>query len=98
LTAYNTVRTDLIGQDDGSLVIYREQDISDDFLDTLRSERLASRNVREREYMKVASVPAAVFDLWHAQGLDPWNMDAREVVARLRKDGLEDFLATTKEV
>lgn len=98
MNAFNTVQTDLIGQDDGSLVILRQQELSDDFLANLRDERLASKNVREREYMKVASIPAAVFDLWQAQGFDPWNMDAREVVARLRRDNLEAFLATSKEV
>jgi len=98
LNAFNTVQTDLIGQDDGSLVILRQQELSDDFLANLRDERLASKNVREREYMKVASIPAAVFDLWCAQGLDPWNMEAKDIVAKLRRDNLEAFLATSKEV
>ncbi|WP_159103508.1 hypothetical protein [Asaia prunellae] len=48
--------------------------------------------------MKVASIPAAVFDLWCAQGYDPWNMEAREIVALLRRDNLEAFLATSKEI
>lgn len=91
------VSTSLVPTSSG-LVIFRSQEIPDDFLDALRSERLASASIREGEHHHVASVPAEVFDLWHAQGLDPFNMTGREIVRRLRHDNLEVFITTAKRV
>ena len=95
---FNDVRTDIRAIDETRLVITRVQDIPDDFLASLKSERLASAAVRAGEHHKVASVPAAVFDLWFAQGLDPYKMTPRQIVSRLKRDNLEAFITTAKRV
>ena len=91
------VRTSFGAQDD-KLVIVREQDIPDDFLDDCRSLRLASAHMREREFHHVASVPAEVFDLWAAQGLEPFKMTPRQIVAKLNSEDLGVFVVTSKNL
>jgi hypothetical protein len=97
MAPYFDVDTQVLPHEQG-LVIAREQELPQAFLDSLKSERLASANMREREYHHVASVPAAVFDNWHARGLDPFNMTPRQIVAQLRKENLDIFVTTAKRV
>lgn len=92
------VRENLHPTEDDAIIIHRQQDISDAFLSNLHSERMASAHLREAEYMHVADVPAAVFDLWHALGYDPWRMEAREIIRLLKRDHLDAFIATSKAV
>lgn len=79
-------------------VYARTQDIPSEFLDGLRDARIASSHVREREFMKVASVPVSLVELWLAQGFDVYREPARAIVRRLREHNLEGFLATSKSV
>jgi hypothetical protein len=76
----------------GELAIRHQQHIPDDLLQSLHSERLAKMHVRAGELNHVASVPEAVFDIWIRQGRDPYNASARDIVAWLRKDGLDAFV------
>ena len=80
------------------LVMFREQEIPSSFLDDCRSLRIASSHMRERELHHVASVPAEVFDLWHVQGLRPYDMTPREIVAKLNADDLGAFVVTAKHL
>ena len=92
------VDTTVAALDADRLVISRVQDIPDEFMESLKSERLAMAAVRLGEHHHVASVPAAVFDMWAAQGLEPYSMTPREIVARLRRDNLEAFITTNRKV
>ena len=74
------------------------QEIPMDFLDSLQSERLASAAVRAGELHRVASVPTAVVEIWLRQGLDIHKMTAREIVAKLHKDGLDAFVTSNKRI
>jgi hypothetical protein len=74
------------------------QEIPRDFLDSLQSERLASAAIRAGELHRVASVPTAVVEIWQRQGLDFHKMTAREIVAKLHKDGLDSFITTNKRI
>lgn len=80
------------------LVIEKYQEIPQTFLDDLRAEKANSKSVREGEYMRVASIPVAVVEHWVATGFDFWNASAKEIVARLKQDHLDDFLTTNKQV
>lgn len=80
------------------LVIEKYQEIPQAFIDDLRAEKANSMSVREGEYMRVASIPVAVIEHWTATGFDFWNASAREIVARLKSDHLDDFLTTNKQV
>jgi hypothetical protein len=82
---------------DGLLTIKR-QEITDDLLDFIRDERHATASMRTRDYHLAASVPTHLVDLWLGQGIPFYEMTAREVVGKLRRDGLEAFIATSKRV
>lgn len=81
-----------VGENADGVFFQQTQEIPQDFLDDLRSERLAKQHVRYGELNKVASVPELVWDLWVKQGRDPWNASPREIVAWLNKDGLDAFV------
>lgn len=82
----------------GDLAIQRVQEIPDEFLETLKSERLAKAHLRAGDYDRVCSVPAQVVDIWTRQGFDIHRASAREILARLRADNLDAFIATPKAV
>jgi hypothetical protein len=70
--------------------------LSDDFLASLESERLAKAHMRAAEIDRVASVPTHVADIWLKQGFDLYRAKPKDIVARLRKEGLEAFITTSK--
>jgi hypothetical protein len=80
------------GENCEGLFEHHTQAITSEFLDELKSERLARNAVRAGEFSRAASVPTFVFELWMRQGLDPWRMPTKEIVKQLRKDGLEAFI------
>lgn len=85
---------------EGRLVVGHHQEIDPTFLSRLADERLASGAVREGEFMKVASIPAAIVDSWAAQGFnifDP-NVGTADILRRLRIEDMGALLATTKAV
>jgi hypothetical protein len=79
-------------------IIETHQDIPDSLLKELADKRLASHNVREREMMHVAAIPAALVDRWYREGYDVFHEPIRKTVAKLKNENLEYFLATAKEV
>ena len=88
----------LVGQSVGESFVRFDQDIPQDFLDGLKSERLASAAVKAAEYHRVASVPVACYDLWFRQGHDPYKWSARELLLKLNQDGLDGFITTRKAI
>jgi hypothetical protein len=80
------------------LVIERYQEIPQSFIDGLKAEKANSKSVREGEYMRVASIPVVVVEKWTREGFDFWNAPAREIVAKLRTEHLDDFITTNKAI
>lgn len=80
--------------------LFREtsQVIPQEFLDSLKSERFAKAAVRSGELERTTSVPTHVYEIWMAQGRDPWRAPQREIIKWLKADGLEAFIATPKRV
>ena len=81
----------------GDLAIKRVQDIPADFLDHLKTERDAS-SAPAGDFHKACSVPVAVHEMWLRQGFDMMKAPAKEIVARLRREGLDTFITTTKSL
>lgn len=79
-------------------VIERSQYIDPAYLDGLKAERDASKNAREKDYMRVASIPTDLVDKWINEGFPFWEASAKQIVAKLKADGLDYFLTTAKEV
>ena len=101
-----TRKVDLIGIDteygenaDG-VFQHHTQEISQEFLDNLKQQRNASKDRREGEYMRVASIPTVVVEKWMREGFDIMNGEhsAAEIVKRLKAENLEAFLTTEKSV
>ena len=72
------------------------QDIDSGFLGRLRDKRNASAHSPTGDYMHVASVPAVFIHKWLKEGFNAYQAPVKDVVAKLRADGLEQFLASDK--
>lgn len=95
-TAMFDVQNDFKDNVDG-LLIRRSQHIPDQFISDLKQQKMASSGVREKDYMKVASIPVAVLDTWAAQGYDIYKMTAKEIIKKLQAEHLDAFITTTKQ-
>lgn len=85
-------------EDCDGLIIVRQQDIPDDFLDDLRNARDETAAQRCPDLHRVASVPEFVIDLWIRQGRDPYNAAPSDVVRWLEQADLQAFITTEKAV
>ena len=86
--------------DAGGVFQRHTQDISDDFLTSLKEQRNASTKQREGEFMRVASIPTIVVEKWMREGFDilSGKHTAAEIVKRLKTENLDAFLTTEKSV
>ena len=72
------------------------QDVTKAFLDNLKAKRDASAHGPIGDMMHVASVPAIFIHKWFKEGFNAYQAPVKDVVARLRREGLDGFLATGK--
>ena len=82
------------------LVIKKSQDIPQSLLDSIKEQRNSSKEQKEGEFMKVASIPAVIAEKWMREGfniLDP-NVNGKEILKRLRAENLDAFIATEKSI
>lgn len=84
--------------DDNSLGIARAQDIPDTFISDLRDDRLASMNAASGDIHRVASIPAVLVVKWLNEGFDVFRAPLRDTMKRLREEGFDDFIATSKRI
>jgi hypothetical protein len=91
-------RTSLIPQDDGTTLVKRSQTFGARFMEALRVDREAPRFAPTRDMDRVASVPAQLVDQWISQGFDFWKAKPKDILARLRLEGHEDFITTPKQL
>ena len=101
-----TKKVDLVGIDTqydcdvGGVFRNTTQVISDDFLTGLKEQRNASKDQREGEFMRVASIPTIVVEKWMREGFNIMSGEhsAAEIVKRLKQENLHAFLTTEKSV
>ena len=88
------------GCDVGGVFRKHTQDISDDFLTSLKEQRNASLDQREGDFMRVASIPVVVVEKWMREGFDVMSgkHSAAEIVKRLKQENLHAFLTTDQSV
>lgn len=82
------------------LVLKKSQDIPQTLLDSIKEQRNSSKEQKEGEFMKVASIPAVIAEKWMREGfniLDP-NVNGKEILKRLRAENLDAFIATEKSI
>lgn len=87
-----------VGENVDGLFFHHHQLITSDFVDSLKNARNDSVQSRCGDYHRIASVPTFVIELWMRQGIDVDNMTPREVVTRLRREGLHHFITSDKSV
>jgi len=82
------------------LFVRKDQHLSDDFLTSLKEEKNNSSEVREGEYMRVASIPVIVVEKWIREGFNilDGSKKPQEIIKRLKAENLEDFITTDKSV
>jgi hypothetical protein len=85
--------------DADGLSLKHAQHIPSSFLSRLAESRGASR-APAGETHRVASIPVAVVEKWLTEGFDITQQDvtASQIVARLKAENLNAFIATTKNV
>ena len=101
-----TKKVDLVGIDTqydcdvGGVYRKHTQAISDDFLTSVKEQRNASKDQREGDFMRVASIPTIVVEKWMREGFNIMSGEhsAAEIVKRLKQENLHAFLTTEKSV
>lgn len=80
------------------LIVRKDQTITDDFLRDIADKRNSTE--RTGLFHEVAEIPTGVVEVWRSQGFDinDRNIKARDIVNRLRREGLEAFITTSKKV
>ena len=101
-----TKKVDLVGIDTqydcdvGGVFRKHTQAIRDDFLTSVKEQRNASKDQREGDFMRVASIPTIVVEKWMREGFNIMSGEhsAAEIVKRLKQENLHAFLTTEKSV
>lgn len=89
----------LQGNSEDELVIKRSQEITQDYLDSLKDARNASIHQPMGEMHRVASLPNMLVEMWKSQGFDIMSDEVgiKEIIAKLRADGLDYFITTDRK-
>ena len=84
------------GEDADGVYMRRTQYVPDWYLDELRREREDSVSTPAGEMHRVASIPVVVLEEWAAEGFDYHRAPIEEILARLRKRALDEFITSKK--
>lgn len=79
------------------LVIEKAQHIPQWWLDQLKNERFESKNKPTGDYVRAASIPQAVHELWLSQGYDCTKEPIKKTLAKLKAEGLDAFITSDKQ-
>lgn len=91
----STVGIDFIDDPD-HVTMKSSQHIDQSWLDGLKEMKNNSGRQREKDYMKVASIPNAVVDQWLREGFDIYKESGKAILKRLNDQDLSAFLTTEK--
>lgn len=79
-----------------NLVIAKEQDITDEYLQGLKDARYGSKNRRAGEMHRAASIPVILHEQWLKDGYDCTKEPIRKTLAKLKAENLDAFITTDK--
>lgn len=83
------------------LIRKHTQHIDERWLADIKEQRNTSKEQREGEFMRVASIPTVVIEKWMREGFDVLtdrNITGKDIVKRLKAEGLDAFLTTEKSI
>lgn len=78
------------------LVIKKSQEITQEYLDSLKEARFNSKNAPSSEYHRAASIPVVIVEKWMKEGYDVFNEPVAKSLAKLKAEGLDYFITTDK--
>lgn len=81
-----------------SLIIKHEQHIPDEFISSLKRDKIDTLHTPAGDFYRVASVPTALVEQWKREGFDIYEATAQEIIARLRKQDMDAFITTNKRI
>lgn len=83
----------------GDLIIKRTQELPDDYLDSLRANKIDADHRPMGDFHLVASVPVAIVEeLMRRYNFDVMNEPVRETMKMLNKLHMDLFIQTTKRI
>lgn len=91
-------KTVFFGEDADGLFVGHTQEIPEDFLARLQSEKNETQGRRAGTFLRVASIPTVIVEKWLREGFDVSKEPVRESLKRLRNEHLDDFITTTKKI
>lgn len=86
----------LDGDSTNPFVVKKTQEIPQEFLDAVKDAKFATSNAPMGNYHRAASIPTVIHEKWLREGFDCTQAPLKETLARLRREGLEAFITTTK--
>lgn len=79
------------------LVIQTYQEIPQEFIDGLKSERFTNSQRRvPNEFHRAASIPVAIVDKWKSEGYDVFTEPVAKSIAKLKTENLDYFITSDK--
>lgn len=84
--------------DSDGFVIERFQEIPAELTDRIKAHKANSVTERARELHWAGSVPAILVVKWRNEGFDVFREPVKAIIARLKREGYEDFIATNKRI
>lgn len=84
--------------EDGKFFEVAEQNFTQNYWDGLQWARDQDRMQRCPDLWRVASIPAIFIHKFYKQGIDIDRISLKELVALLRRENLEGFLTTSKNI
>lgn len=80
------------------LIIKNEQVLPDEYISTLKREKIDTLHTPSGEFVRVATIPTSVVEAWQREGFDINNEPIRDILARLRKLDMDAFITTNKRI
>ena len=88
----------LDGESEGELILKRSQEIPQEWLDGIKGARDASATGPIGDFMYVGSIPGVVVEQWLTEGFDVMEASFAEIVRKLKQDGLDALIGTSRQV
>lgn len=89
------INVDFAENTDG-LVIQKSQEITQEYIDSLKDARFDSKHRPSGDYHRAASIPVVVVEKWLKEGYDVYNEPVKKTLAKLKAEGLDYFITTDK--
>ena len=84
--------------EDDRFIIQWVQEISDEFLAENRRIRDEQARKPVRDLHKVASIPVIFVHKWLKEGFNVFEESNASIIAKCRREGMDDFITTTRRM